>query len=250
MELSVWLDGISVHFTEPSSFVETVEGLFSRIGVKVEVQINNLWKGISTELKDIATEIFSRCRIIKYDREFTENDFQKTRILPVVQNYEKRRIEGKVRSYGVVYDALFYLHALKIALKEINKNISFLSSFDVVLTNQLIATYGDDNRYHLRVCVLSAPHLISVSGIFAAPAKPKEYHIIKGLSPDLSQLYSNPPKGKTLSKIVSSYILNAFYYQMRGEGFCESRDCLLSDPHFYNEVLQVKANGKICNRHR
>src|SRR3990167_2056798 len=50
----------------------------------------------------------------------------------------------------------------------------------IVFTNQLIATWEeDDSRYHARSSVYGFPSIISTAGIVEAPAKPREFYLMK-----------------------------------------------------------------------
>jgi hypothetical protein len=211
------------------------------------VNAGRIWTFSDRRLKKFA-DMFSSIRITSPSIQI--EDINTANIPPVVTNFEKRRLDGKISVKGIIYDGFLYAWIVMEALKtrkRLTKN-----SVDVVLTDQLIATFGEDGRYHLRVCVLWNPHIISIPGIFDAPAKPPEYHISKMISQDAFYLYGREivkqPTGNILASIISSYILNAVVYQVLGEGFCPRRTCKLSDPHYLQD-MKYKASGNLCKGH-
>ncbi|ALV63435.1 hypothetical protein ADU37_CDS17360 [Thermococcus sp. 2319x1] len=48
----------------------------------------------------------------------------------------------------------------------------------VLITDRLIATFGEDGRYHLRMIVMEPAAIISLKGILCAPAKPLQYYMM------------------------------------------------------------------------
>ncbi len=77
--------------------------------------------------------------------------------------YEKKRILGKTRSFGILYDG-FHLQRLfgEIIPRE-EHSFEFVHIF---FTNRLFATWDDgDKRYHLRTSVYGIPSIISTTGL-------------------------------------------------------------------------------------
>ncbi|MEZ4546778.1 MAG: DUF6775 family putative metallopeptidase [Thermodesulfobacteriota bacterium] len=52
---------------------------------------------------------------------------------------------------------------------------------------------------------------------------------------------------KTTSAI-SSYALQALFYELSGEAFCDDRECCLFNSHWQEDVLRVQYEGKPCAR--
>jgi len=71
---------------------------------------------------------------------------------------------------GILFDPL---HTQKAFLALGYKQTG--DSCHIVLTKRLFATFGEDERLHIRASVYSYPSVISTSGIVEGPAKPKEY---------------------------------------------------------------------------
>ena len=104
--------------------------------------------------------------------------------------YEKRRILGKTRAFGVLYDGF---HLQRIFGEIIPGEERRLESVHIIFTNRLFATWDDNNRrYHLRTSVYGIPSVISTTGLVEAPAKPSEYYLLKPqyekLGKDLTEL--------------------------------------------------------------
>ncbi|MGI0069556.1 MAG: DUF6775 family putative metallopeptidase, partial [Nitrosopumilaceae archaeon] len=109
--------------------------------------------------------------------------------------------------------------------------------------------------------ICSNPSIISTTGIIEAPAKPREYYL---------KLYEKFPQGlnldsikdefkgkfleyhdKNLDLIVRGYAMQAIFYYRTGHAFCESKDCMLYNAHWQEELLhsQIKI-GTLCDQHK
>ncbi|MFP6577631.1 MAG: DUF6775 family putative metallopeptidase [Candidatus Nitrosopelagicus sp.] len=53
------------------------------------------------------------------------------------------------------------------------------------------------------------------------------------------------------AKIAEGYLLQAIFYYMTGDTFCDSLDCRLNNAHWQKDLLysQLKI-GKLCNKHQ
>ena len=56
---------------------------------------------------------------------------------------------------------------------------------------------------------------------------------------------------KRLAKIAEGYLLQAVFYYMTGDAFCDSLDCRLNNAHWQKDLLysQLKI-GKLCDKHQ
>ena len=56
---------------------------------------------------------------------------------------------------------------------------------------------------------------------------------------------------KRLSKIAEGYLLQAIFYYMTGDAFCNNLDCRLNNAHWQKDLLysQLKI-GKLCDKHQ
>ena len=144
----------------------------------------------------------------------------------------------------------------------ITKNDSGQNNLHIVFTNKLICTYDTaDNRYHGRTVICSNPAIVSTTGMIEAPARPREYyfevmkHKMQGLGiQDIKKKYSEKfldYHDNRLSKIAEGYLLQAIFYYMTGDAFCDSLDCRLNNAHWQKDLLysQLKI-GKLCSKHQ
>ena len=212
-------------------------------------------------------EKISGCRIFDHKIPFKEHlpnkqeiDFEKsvcedTKLLEkttMVENAE--RIEDVVMYDGFEVQNIIY--------DVITKNDSDQNNLHIVFTNRLMCTYDTtDNRYHGRAVICSNPAIISTTGMIEAPARPREYYFeamkckMQGLDiQDVKKNYSGKfldYHDKRLSKISEGYLLQAIFYYMTGDAFCDSLDCRLNNAHWQKDLLysQLKI-GKLCNKHQ
>ena len=85
--------------------------------------------------------------------------------------YERRRILGKTKSFGILYDGFYLLRILCEIIPREERSREFVHIF---FTNRLFATWdGNNKRYHLRASVYGVPSVISTTGLVEAPAKPR-----------------------------------------------------------------------------
>ena len=144
----------------------------------------------------------------------------------------------------------------------ITKNDSESNNLHIVFTNRLICTYDTaDGRYHGRTVICSNPAIISTTGMIEAPARPREYYFeamkykMQGLDiQDIKKKYSEKfldYHDNRLSKISEGCLLQAIFYYMTGDVFCDSLDCRLNNAHWQKDLLysQLKI-GKLCNKHQ
>lgn len=132
----------------------------------------------------------------------------------------------------------------------------------IIFTTRLTCSYDfDDCRYHGRAVICSNPSIISTTGIIEAPAKPREYYlrlyekISQGLNLDMIK---NEFRGKFLEYgderlhlVVRGYVMQAVLYYITGNAFCDSRECLLYNAHWQEDLLHSQIEiGKLCKQHQ
>ena len=173
--------------------------------------------------------------------------------------YEKRRILGKTKSFGIIYDG-FYLQ--RLFLEIIPREERRLELVHIIFTNRLLATWDESNkRYHLRTSVYGIPSIISTTGLVEAPAKPREYYLLKQqyekLGRDLTEL-KDKFKGrfidygdKRLTEVVPGYAMQAVFYSLTGQPFCDDKGCRLYNAHWQEELIfaQLESGYEFCPRH-
>ncbi len=173
--------------------------------------------------------------------------------------YEKRRILGKTRAFGVLYEGF---HLASIFGETIPKDELTLEFVHIIFTNRLLATWDDSNhRYHLRTSIYSIPSVISTTGLIEAPAKPREYYLLKqqyerlGRDPEeLKERFRGrfiDYGDKRLTEVAKGYAMQAVFYAMVGEPFCEDRGCRLYNAHWQEDLIfaQLESGYEFCPRH-
>jgi hypothetical protein len=173
--------------------------------------------------------------------------------------YERRKILGKTRAFGVLYDGF---HLLRIFSELIPRGERALRFVHIFLTNRLFATWDDgDRRYHARTSVYGPSSVISTTGIIEAPARPREYYILKQqyelLGKDMLEL-KEKFKGEfidyqdaRLTEVAKGYVMQAVFYSLIGDPFCDDKGCRLYNAHWQKDVIfaQLGSGYEFCPRH-
>jgi hypothetical protein len=175
--------------------------------------------------------------------------------------YERRRLTTRGEAKGVVYDG-FMVQELLVGLfdrEELNR-----WSLPLVFTNQLLSTFDEsDRRYHLRTVILGYPAIVSTTGLVEAPAKPREFYLAReqframgldAISPVLASELRDRcllPNDERLTEVAKGYALQAVFYALFGEAFCDDKDCRLYNAHWQEEMLHAQLDGAydLCPRH-
>jgi len=230
----------------------------------VDIEIK---KCIFNNLDEKTIEKISGCRVFdpkmpfkerlpnKLEIDFEKNVCEDTKLMEKTTMIEyAERIEDVVMYDGFEIQNIIY--------DIITKNDSDSNNLHIVFTNKLTCTYDiTDNRYHGRAVICSNPSIISIAGMIEAPARPREYYFdvmkckMQGL--DIQNVKKNyngeflDYHDKRLSKIAEGYLLQAIFYYMTGDAFCDSLDCRLNNAHWQKDLLysQLKI-GKLCNKHQ
>ena len=237
------------------SIEEITQYLAQKLGkVKIEVRGNPFVKLPQDKISD-------------YARKIASNKIQEVnkKILPGQEplygeiEYEKRRIVGKTSAFGVLYDGF---HLQKVFQEIIPKGEHRLEFVHIIFTNRLFATWDEgNNRYHVRTSIYSIPSVISTTGLVEGPAKPREYYLIKQqyerVGMDLTEL-KNKFKGsfidyedKRLTEVIKGYVMQAVFYFLTGNPFCQDKGCRLYNAHWQEELIfaQLESGYEFCQRH-
>lgn len=171
--------------------------------------------------------------------------------------FEKRMLFGKEKGRGVLYDGLWVQRTLRKLMTDSLPEESGPGFLHIIFTGRLVGTF-ESRRYHARVVLLGSPAIISTSGLVEAPARPREYYFIKGGlirsgggTRELDEMYRgrfidyDDPK---TTSAISSYALQALFYELSGAAFCENPECCLFNSHWQEDVLRVQYEGKPCSR--
>ena len=135
----------------------------------------------------------------------------------------------------------------------------------IAFINQLIATWeDDDNRYHARASVYGFPSIISTAGIVEAPAKPREFYLLRqqygATGRDDLALVEIKKKFKDsfidyndprMTEVCKGYVAQALFFHIAGEPFCEDKGCRLFNAHWQKELIysQLETPYEFCEKH-
>jgi len=173
--------------------------------------------------------------------------------------YEKRVLEGRAKPGGILYDGI-RLH--NFFRETISGEERGLDDIHVVFTDRLLGTFDrDDLRYHARSIVCGYPSIISTAGIVEAPAKPREFYIEKQLVPlndavgieRLKQKFNRrfiDYNDDRMTEVIKGYAMQAVFYQLFQEAFCEVKSCRLYNAHWQEELINAQMKTpEFCRVH-
>jgi len=178
-----------------------------------------------------------------------------------IVRYEERALENPERAGGVLYDGLAVQSLLGERLSDDEVGLDHLH---VPLLDRVVGTWGaHDGRWHKRVNVLGQPALVSVPGLYEAPAKPEAYYKAKQQHALLSgdapprEILESEVDGEFLvaddprtTEALQGYVLQAVDYLATGEGFCADPQCRLSNPHRQPGVVEAQLRDPaFCEAH-
>ncbi len=231
-----------------------------------QIKINELAKfiedkiGIDTEIRPSFFKHFGRKKETFYElasRRVFNLYVPFERHAPTVEEIEFE--EQETVSSIVLYDGFELQNIFRdsIPYSELSQD-----KFHLIFTTKLSCTYDyDDYKYHGRAVICSNPSIISTTGIIEAPARPREYYlqmhekISKGLKLDMLK---NEFKGRfleyddeKLNLVARGYALQAIFYYLTGMPFCQSKECVLFNAHWQEDLLHAQVEmGKLCNKHQ
>ena len=175
-------------------------------------------------------------------------------------NFEEESFRNSSISNNIIlYDGFEIQSLLKKLIPE--EELS-LDNFHLIFTTRLTCTYDyEDYRYHGRAVICSNPSIISTTGIIEAPAKPRAYYIsmyhsmVQGLNLDaLKEQFKGKfleYHDKNLNKVVRGYALQAIFYYLTTEPFCDSKDCILNNAHWQEDLIHAQIElGRLCDTHQ
>ena len=233
-----------IKITELSKFIKNT--------FRIEVEIRkNIFSNVSEKLsKEIAA-----CRIYDTKKPFKRHEPSMEEIIFEQGNFSSENQNENI----VMYDGYQLQQILE---KIIPQNELVLENFHVIFTNKLTCTFdNNDFRFHGRALIGSNPSIISTTGIIEAPAKPKEFYLelmsrfAQGLNIEsVKKKYQGQfleYHDKRISEVVKGYILQAIFYIITGDPFCENLDCRLNNAHWQRDLLYSQLEiGKLCQKHQ
>ncbi|MBX0321976.1 hypothetical protein EGH21_02910 [Halomicroarcula sp. F13] len=225
------------------------------LGAHVDAEVAVRERFLSRYADDDLPEEMASVRVLDpYERE-TGNT-----MLGIVR-YEERAVESPERAGGVIYDGLELQRLFHRRIPDAERSLAHLH---VVLLDRVVGTWGDhDGRWHKRVNVLGQPAIVSVPGLYEAPAKPDQYYeaqqrhaLLTGDSPP-REVLENEVEGDFLvendprtTEALKGYVLQAYHYLATGEAFCDEEQCRLHNPHRHPGVVEAQLRDPdFCPRH-
>jgi hypothetical protein len=170
--------------------------------------------------------------------------------------------DPKKKFFGNLYDG-FKLQ--KIFRELLPPSESDLKHQHIVFTNRSIATWDrGDGRYHARTSVYGFPSIISLSGLVEAPAKPREFYVLRKalVSGGMArELVEEELKSKfkdrfidygdlRMTAIVKGYLMQALFYHIMFEPFCDHKNCRLFNAHWQEDMIHAQlGEPEFCERH-
>lgn len=215
--------------------------LGERISSRVEVRDRFL----ETHGDESIAEAFAAARVRSPGERETGNTMVGT------VRYEERVLDTPERAGGVLYDGIALRRAFNEALPADERG---LDHAHVALLDRAIATWADhDARWHKRVAVPGQPSIVSVPGLYEAPAKPETYYrekerraLLSGDAPP-REVLENEIEGDFLvaedprtTDALKGYALAAVHFVGTGEAFCPEAGCRLYDAHYQTDLIEAQ----------
>lgn len=241
-------------YRAPSAVADVDEiGSWLRGRIDAEVDVRDRFLG------DVAEEALAR----EFAAARVHSPFERetgTEMYGVVR-YEERALDDPARAGGVLYDGTAIQRALNARLPPAERGLDHLH---VPLLDRAIGTWGDgDGRWHMRVNVLGQPALVSVPGLYEAPAKPEAYYRAKE---SRTMLTGDAPPREVLESAIEGeflveddprttdalkgYVLQAVHFLRTGEAFCDDERCRLHNAHRQPGVVAAQLRDPpFCPRH-
>ena len=219
-----------------------------------DVQVEQRKNIFQSANDSIASEI-AASRIFK-----TRQPFEKHEPTTEEVSFEKASFLDSTKTENIVMYDGFEFH--KAVTKLIPENEMTSDQFHIIFTNKFTCTYDQaDFRYHGRALIASNPSIISTTGIIEAPAKPKAYYFelisnmtqglnLESIKKKYQGMYLEYHDAK-LSQVVEGYLLQAIFYYLTGDPFCDKRECRLFNAHWQKDLLYSQLEiAKLCDKHQ
>lgn len=231
------------------------------LGFATELR-GDLFEALEIPLDEAATGL-ARCRILDLLKEGSlnlrpeKNDI--THEAMILNSAAPVELKNDMSN---VYDALAFARFLRSFVKR---------GLHIVFTSRMSATF-EGTRYHGRAISMDFPlALISTTGIVEAPAKPQEFYIKHAAYHRAEQAGLTVPekddfmrelkeefKGRfidyddpRMTEAAEGYTLQAIFYLLWGETFCDDPECRLYNAHTQEEMIHAQiVGGRLCERHQ
>lgn len=237
---------------DSSPSLETVRSLFPTVVIKLRPSVSH---GVRGKRLEAAARSLAWARVKNPDK--AEQAFE-----PMYGevDYEIRALRGEAKVGGVVYDGRLLAEALREHILGSLSN----DTAHVVLTDRLVTTFSRaDLRHHLRTLVCGFPSIISLPGIVEAPAKPREYYVMKqelemrGAGELELERLKTSFRGKfidygdqSIPQVVSGLLLQAVMFHLTLDPFCTDKKCRLFNAHWQEELIGSQVTSPaLCRKH-
>ena len=213
--------------------------------------LGNVYSGLPEEKIEAVTKEYARAKVKDPGERLVLGE-----TLQAEREYEQRRVRNpRWRIFGILYDGILYQKVISglISRRELD-----FEHCTILFTNQLFGTWDHgDRRYHARVSLYGFPNLISTSGLVEAPAKPKEFYLKRQMGVPV-ELLKEEYEGRFLdhgdlrmTEVMKGYAMQALFFHLTGDPFCEDPDCRLFNSHWQEEVLHSQLDGRFefCPKH-
>jgi len=252
-EIHLWGDG-----SQYGTFLEELTSFFRsripKIGVTPE---GNIWDLIQNEHLWPFAEKIARGRVFDLYAPILRGGNEPLRGEIA---YEEGRILGKNKSTGILYDGFLLSETFESIPGLVNGT---LDALHIVLTERLVGSLDRfDRRYHARAVIFGYPHVISITGVVEAPARPREYYMIRrqyrgtgmippGVDGSMKERYLEHGDPR-IGEVLKGYALQCLFYQATGDPFCNEKGCRLFNAHWQEELIyaQLGSDEELCEKHR
>lgn len=168
---------------------------------------------------------------------------------------EVSRVRGEQPFERTLYDGNWLQRVYYAALGRALDGGDLAGKVHIILTGRLFVTY-EDTRYHARVVLGGTPSLLSTTGIVEAPARPREYYFLRSrllrLGDDSSVLDEHfagkylKADDPLIARAAGPYAMQAVFFWLTGEDFCDDPGCCRFNSHQQSEVLAAQVDGELC----
>lgn len=152
-------------------------------------------------------------------------------------------------------------HEILRMIRDAGPTVPLDGPLTIIITDMLVCTYDDaDARYHARPVVAAATSLVSTASMVWGPARSREYYAdvlaCAGSQECLDGVESrHAPHHLTsddlrMQQVAEGYAMQAVFYGMTGEAFCDLPDCRLYNAHWQSELFRAQKGAKLCKRHQ
>lgn len=232
---------------------EFLSGMFPSLTIEIRPDLPS-WSldedGDEAAIDSVSSRL-ARAKVLDAARKLTER-----KPLPAEISFESRfLLRGQAKPAGILYDGIAMAGIYGGLLRPDEVGPGFCH---IVVTGQFIGSWDtDDLRYHARASINAYPTIISTGGLVEAPAKPRDVYLARmagarqeeETAVDKRYLTRDDPR---ISEALTGYILQALFYHITGDPFCDDRDCRLYNAHWQEELLhaQTRPRAGLCARHR